>query len=226
GLWYPARARRPAARGDRPWGPVFGVYERRHEKGVTDRASRGHRDHPPPGGVFDAHAPVDAAGIAEYGPYRGCRVGRCLVPADLSHRAEDRVRMAQVAAFLVLAMAAGVAPLAGQTSLSIYGDGRVLVRRTLPQPLQKGRNTFTLKLEGLDGATLFSPDTAVAVASAVVRPPTDQGAALAAAAGQTLSFVRPRAGGGADTVRATVVRSDPPQYRPAAGHSLPSSPGA
>ena len=133
--------------------------------------------------------------------------------------------MAQVAAFLVLAMAAGVMPLAGQTSLSIYSDGRVVVRRTLPQPLQKGRNTFTLKLEGLDGATLFSPDTAVAVVSAVVRPATDQQAALAAAAGQTLSFVRPRTGGGADTVRATVVRSDPPQYRLPDGRYLLSQPG-
>jgi len=133
--------------------------------------------------------------------------------------------MAQVAAFLVLAMAAGVMPLGGQTSLSIYRDGRVVVRRTLPQPLQKGRNTFTLKLEGLDGATLFSPDTAVAVVSAVVRPATDPEAALAAAAGQTLSFVRPRTAGGADTVRATVVRSDPPQYRLPDGRYLLSQPG-
>src|SRR4029077_8727865 len=91
--------------------------------------------------------------------------------------------------------------------------------------LQKGRNTVTLKLEGLDGATLFSPDTAVAVVSAVVRPPTAQDAALAAAAGQTLSFVRPRAAGGADTVRATVVRSDPPQYRLPDGRYLRSTPG-
>jgi len=133
--------------------------------------------------------------------------------------------MAQVAAFLVLAMAAGVMPLGGQMSLSIYSDGRVVVRRALPQPLQKGRNTFTLKLDGLDGATLFSPDTAVAVVSAVVRPATDPEAALAAAAGQTLSFIRPRAGGGADTVRASVVRSDPPQYRLSDGRYLLSSPG-
>jgi hypothetical protein len=133
--------------------------------------------------------------------------------------------MAQIAASLVLAIVAGVAPLAGQTSLSIYSDGRVVVRRTLPQALQKGRNTFTLRVEGLDGATLFSPDTTVAVVSAVVRPPTDQGAALAAAAGQTLSFVRARAGGGADTVRASVVRSDPPQYRLPDGRYLLSQPG-
>jgi len=122
-------------------------------------------------------------------------------------------------------MAAGVMPLAGQTSLSIYSDGRVVVRRTLPQPLQKGRNAFTLKLEGLDGATLFSPDTTVAVVSAVVRPPTDQNAALAAAGGQTISFLRPRAASGADTVRAIVVRSDPPQYRLPDGRYLLSQPG-
>ena len=30
--------------------------------------------------------------------------------------------------------------LAAQTSLSIYSDGRVVVRRSLPQPLEKGRN--------------------------------------------------------------------------------------
>ncbi len=121
--------------------------------------------------------------------------------------------MAQITASVVLAIVAAVMPLPAQTSLSIYSDGRVVVRRTLPQALQKGRNTLTLKVEGLDGATLFSPDTAVAVVSAVVRPATDQNAALAAAAGQTLSFVQPRVAGGADTVRATVVRSSPPQYR-------------
>src|SRR3989442_4684174 len=72
---------------------------------------------------------------------------------------------------------------------------------------------------------MFSPDRAVVLVSAVVRPATDPGAALAAAAGQTLSFVRPRTGGGADTVRASVVRSDPPQYRLSDGRYLLSSPG-
>ncbi|HKC39597.1 MAG TPA: hypothetical protein VKC15_08680 [Gemmatimonadales bacterium] len=81
-------------------------------------------------------------------------------------------------------------PLAGQTSLSIYRDGRVVVRQSLPQALQRGRNALTLKLEGLDPATLFSPDTSVAVASATVRYPSDKGQALAGAVGQTLSFVR------------------------------------
>ena len=133
--------------------------------------------------------------------------------------------MAQITAAVVLAIAVGAAPLAGQTSLSIYSDGRVVVRRTLPQPLQKGRNAFTVRLDGLDGTTLFSPDTAVALVSAVVRPPSDQATAIAAAAGQTLSFVRPRAAGGVDTIRATVIRSDPPQYRLPDGRFLLAPPG-
>src|SRR2546428_10402618 len=60
----------------------------------------------------------------------------------------------------------------GQTSLSIYSDGRVVVRRTLPQALEKGRSTLTLKIDGLDPATLFSSDTSVALVSAGGRPAT------------------------------------------------------
>ncbi len=113
------------------------------------------------------------------------------------------------------------APAAAQTSLSIYRDGRVVVRQSLPQALQRGRNQVTLKLEGLDPATLFSPDTAVAVATATVRYPSSKGDALARAVGQTLSFVR----GKGDTVRAAVIRVDPPQYRLADGRLLLESPG-
>jgi hypothetical protein len=112
-------------------------------------------------------------------------------------------------------------PLAGQTSLSIYSDGRVVVRRSLPQPLEKGRNALTLELDGVDPATLFSPDTSVTVVSAVLWPATERGAALQRAAGQTLAFVR----GKGDTVRATVVRASPPQYRLPDGRLLLIEPG-
>ncbi|HEV8303489.1 MAG TPA: hypothetical protein VGQ25_00895 [Gemmatimonadales bacterium] len=114
-----------------------------------------------------------------------------------------------------------VATLAGQTSLSIYRDGRVVVRQSLLQALQRGRSLVTLRLEGLDPATLFSPDSAVAVASATVRYPSTKGDALASAVGQTLSFVRAKG----DTVRATVVRAEPPQYRLSDGRLLLESPG-
>ena len=112
-------------------------------------------------------------------------------------------------------------PLAAQTSLSIYRDGRVVVRRTLSQALQQGRNSLTLRLEALDPATLFSPDTAVSVASATVRYPSTSPDALAGAVGQTLSFVRSKG----DTIRATVVRADPPQFRLSDGRLLLGSPG-
>ena len=112
-------------------------------------------------------------------------------------------------------------PLAGQTSLSIYRDGRVVVRRTLSQALQHGRNGLTLRIESLDPATLFSPDTAVSITSATVRYPSTSTDALARAVGQTLSFVRAKG----DTVRATVVRADPPQFRLSDGRLLLGLPG-
>jgi hypothetical protein len=108
-----------------------------------------------------------------------------------------------------------------QTSLSIYRDGRVVVRRTLPQALSQGRNTLTLRLEGLDPATLFSTDTSVSVASATVHYPSTANDALARAIGQTMSFVRSKG----DTIRATVVRVDPPQYKLPDGRLLLGSPG-
>src|SRR3954466_16095045 len=113
------------------------------------------------------------------------------------------------------------AQLASQTSLSIYRDGRVVVRRTLPQALQQGRNALTLRLQALDPATLFLPHTAVSISSATVRYPSTSTDALARAVGQTLSFVRAKG----DTIRATVVRADPPQFRLSDGRLLLGMPG-
>jgi hypothetical protein len=122
---------------------------------------------------------------------------------------------------VVVALAAAPIHLSSQTSLSIYSDGRVVVRKTLPQPLQKGRNQLTLQIDGLDPATLFSPDTTVTIAGITVRYPTSQSDAMARAGGRTLSFVR----GKGDTIQATVIRVDPPQYRLADGRLLLSQPG-
>lgn len=124
-------------------------------------------------------------------------------------------------AWCVVTLALLSAPLAAQTSLSIYRDGRVVVRRTLPQALQQGRNALTLRVEALDPATLFSPDTSVSVSSATVRYPSTSTDALARAVGQTLSFVRAKG----DTIRATVIRADPPQFRLPDGRLLLGIPG-
>src|SRR5690349_958208 len=169
------RALRPANRGAGSRRPVRVVYQRGLAEGLTRRASRGDRHHTAARGVSHAHAPVRGAGVPSHRSNRGRGGGGGLVPSHLSHRAEDRLRMAENAAAVVshrlpvasaaAAIGAGIvvlaAPLAGQTSLSIYGDGRVVMRRGLAQPLEKGRNTLTLKLDALDPATLFSPDTGV-----------------------------------------------------------------
>ncbi len=121
----------------------------------------------------------------------------------------------------IVVLACVALPAAAQTSLSIYRDGRVVVRRTLPQALQQGRNALTLRLEALDPATLFSPDSAVSVSLATVRYPSTATDALSRAIGQTLAFVRAKG----DTIRATVVRADPPQFKLPDGRLLLSLPG-
>src|SRR6267142_3412040 len=132
-----------------------------------------------------------------------------------------QMRLSVIGYRLSVILALGAVPLAAQTSLSIYRDGRVVVRRTLPQALQQGRNALTLRLEALDPATLFSPDTSVSVSSATVRYPSTSTDALARAVGQTLSFVRSKG----DTIRASVVRADPPQFKLSDGRFLLGLPG-
>ena len=131
----------------------------------------------------------------------------------------DKIRCVVSGAWLLCVLVSATAT--AQTSLSIYSDGRVVVRKTLPQPLQKGSNALTLRLDNLDPATLFSPDSSVTVVSVVTRLPTDRGAALQRAVGQTLSFVRAKG----DTVRATVVSVNPPQYKLTDGRVLLLEPG-
>jgi len=132
--------------------------------------------------------------------------------------------MAARATFTALGSALVLSTLAAagaraQTSLSVYADGRVVVRRALPQPLDKGRTTVVLK-EAIDPATIFSPDTAVALVAAQARGATTQQEALARARGQTLAFAREK-----DTIRATVVSVEPPQYRLGDGRFLLATPG-
>src|SRR5436190_23475318 len=138
----------------------------------------------------------------------------------MRHQRSDVRRQLMVLTALT-AVTAAFSSVVGQTSLSIYKDGRIVVRQTVPQALTKGRNTLTLRLDGLDPATLFSPDSAVTVLSARVRYPSTAADALARAAGQTISFFRSRG----DTVKATVVRADPPQYRLPDGRYLLEPPG-
>src|SRR3989454_647378 len=192
--------------------------------GVAPRALDGARDQSRARGVSRADAALGRVRLGRHGAHGGARGRGRLVPPHLPDRETGRTPMAARATFTALGSALVLSTVAAagaraQTSLSVYADGRVVVRRALPQPLDKGRNTVVLK-EGIDPATIFSPDTAVALVAAQARGATTQQEALARARGQTLAFAREK-----DTIRATVVSVEPPQYRLGDGRFLLATPG-
>jgi hypothetical protein len=101
-------------------------------------------------------------------------------------------------------------PLNAQTSLTIYNDGRVLVRRTLPLSLPKGASSQRLTLGALDPATLFSLDSTVTVVGLSYDGAVDEASALRRSVGKRLVFRLPPGPSGAqDTISALVLGVDP-----------------
>ncbi len=119
------------------------------------------------------------------------------------------LRALSVAALLL--SAAG--PVSAQTGLTIYNDGRVLVRRTLPVAVPKGASDQRVSLGALDPASLFPLDPAVSIMAATYDGGVDQQSTLRRAVGRELTFVRTPT----DTVRATLLAVDPERYRYADG---------
>jgi hypothetical protein len=97
-------------------------------------------------------------------------------------------------------------PLQAQTSLTIYNDGRVLVRRSVPVNLPKGASTQRLALGPLDPATLFSLDSNVTLDRVSYDGAVDEASVLRRSVGKRLVFrlSEPR-----DTVSALVLGVDP-----------------
>ena len=70
------------------------------------------------------------------------------------------------------------APLLGQSSLTIYNDGRVLVRREVEARIAKGASTLQLGLGALDPATIFSLDPGVTITRLTYDGATDEASVL------------------------------------------------
>jgi len=118
-------------------------------------------------------------------------------------------------------------PLSAQTSLTIYNDGRVLVRRTLPLSLPKGASTQRLALGALDPATLFSLDSSVTVMGLSYDGAVDEGSALRRSVGKRLVFRLPPGPSGArDTISALVLGVDPLRLQLPDGRISFTPPGA
>jgi hypothetical protein len=114
------------------------------------------------------------------------------------------------------------APLSAQTSLTIYNDGRVLVRRTLQTAIPKGASTQRLTLGALDPATLFSLDSTVNVERVSYDGAVDEASVLRRSVGKRLVF---RLSDPRDTVSALVLGVDPLRLRMPDGRISFSPPG-
>jgi hypothetical protein len=101
-------------------------------------------------------------------------------------------------------------PLHAQTSLTIYNDGRVLMRRSVPAVVPKGSSIQRLTLGALDPATLFSLDSAVTMMSLSYDGAVDEASALRRSVGKRLVFRLPPGPSGArDTISGLVLGVDP-----------------
>jgi hypothetical protein len=117
-------------------------------------------------------------------------------------------------------------PLAAQTGLTIYNDGRILVRRALPLALGSGVSNHRLSLGLLDPASLFALDSGVVVVGSAYDESVDEVNTMRRAVGQTLKFLSGRMQNGvADTVTATVLGVNPERFRLAGGQVVFNRPG-
>ena len=122
-------------------------------------------------------------------------------------------------------MALGVlaAPLSAQTSVTIYNDGRVLVRREVPVAVPKGSSSHKVSLGPLDPASLFPLDSGVAITRASYDGATDEGSALRRSVGRRIVFRLPES---TDTLSAIVLGVDPLRLQLPDGRITFQAPGA
>jgi hypothetical protein len=113
--------------------------------------------------------------------------------------------------------------LAAQSSITIYNDGRVLVRRDLEVAVPKGASTHRIALGPLDPASLFPLDTGVAIARASYDGATDEGSVLRRSVGRRVVFRLPES---KDTLSALVLGVDPLRLQLPDGRVAFQAPGA
>lgn len=112
---------------------------------------------------------------------------------------------------------------APSTSITLYQDGRVLVRRAYTMRIPAGASTQHLALGPVDPASLVSLDSDVAITGATTSPALDPEGALRQMIGRDILF---RSGAMLrDTVRANLIGMDPPRVRLADGSIFFGLPG-
>jgi hypothetical protein len=114
-----------------------------------------------------------------------------------------------------------------QQSLTIYQDGRVLVRRTFGVAVPRGESSQRVEVGPINASSLFALDPGVSIVRASFDGAVDEMSVLRRAVDRELKFVTPpsKEGGRADTVTATVIGVDPLRLRLADGSVTFSAPG-
>jgi hypothetical protein len=115
------------------------------------------------------------------------------------------------------------APLAAQTSLTIYNDGRVLVRRAVSVAVPKGTSTQRVPIGALDPASLFSLDSSVTIAGLRYDGAVDEMSALRRSVGKRVVYRLPES---KDTLSALVLGVDPLRLQLPDGRVAFNPPGA
>lgn len=115
------------------------------------------------------------------------------------------------------------APLPAQTSLTIYNDGRVLVRREVPVAVPRGGSSHAVTLGSLDPASILPLDSGVAITRLGYDGATDEASALRRSVGKRIVFRLPES---TDTLSALVLAVDPLRLRLPDGRITFQVPGA
>lgn len=124
-------------------------------------------------------------------------------------------REAGLPASVALALLCAVTSVASaqETSLTIYQDGRVMVRRTLPVAVPRGASTASVDLggRGADPTSLVALDEGVEIRGVRVSGATGLNGSLRRALGRDVEFLL--FGDSVRFVRGTVLSLDPPAFR-------------
>ncbi len=123
----------------------------------------------------------------------------------------------------LLALGVLAAPVSAQTSVTIYNDGRVLVRREVAVAVPKGSSSHKVSLGPLDPASLFPLDSGVAITRVGYDGATDEGSALRRSVGRRIVFRLPES---KDTLSAVVLGVDPLRLQLPDGRITFQPPGA
>jgi hypothetical protein len=118
---------------------------------------------------------------------------------------------------------ASTSHLFAQTSLTIYNDGRVLMRRMVTVAVAKGTSTQRVALGALDPASLFALDSGVTITGFDYDGAVDEASVLRRSIGRRVVFRLPES---KDTISALVLGVDPLRLQLPDGRVSFTAPGA